>query len=78
MSLRAHSEAGNSSMLSLYRALNVLQVIQLKIPFTPLYYGTGIISVIGISFTFLPLAQSSIGYMMVMAHADASASFIMA
>lgn len=47
-----------------------LQVIQLPIPFTGgrLYYGTGVISVIGISFTFLPVAQTSIGTMMVRHH----------
>lgn len=42
----------------------IIHVIQLKIPFTPLYYGTGVISVIGISFTFLPLGQSAIKSMM--------------
>lgn len=47
-----------------------LQVVQLPIPFTGgrLYYGTGVISVIGISFTFLPVAQTSIGQMMVRLH----------
>lgn len=53
-----------SSALIVSGIFTIVHVIQLKIPFTPLYYGTGIISVIGISFTFLPLAQSSIGYMM--------------
>lgn len=42
----------------------IVHVIRFKIPLTPLYYGTGIVSVIGISFTFLPLAQTSIKYMM--------------
>ena len=49
----------------------VRQVIQLPIPFTGgrLFYGTGVISVIGISFTFLPVAQTSIKAMMVSRHA---------
>ena len=46
---------------------SLLQVIQLPIPFTGgrLYYGTGIISVIGISFVFLPIAQGAIATMIV-------------
>ncbi len=110
-----------SSALIVSGVCTIVHVIQLKIPFVPLYYGTGrswcscgfgfsyvicralvlasvrgpklmlgaclssvlsphmctlariqsaslaagVISVIGISFTFLPLAQTSIGYMMV-------------
>jgi uracil-xanthine permease len=54
-----------SSALIVSGICTIVHVIQLKIPFVPLYYGTGVISVIGISFTFLPLAQTSIGYMMV-------------
>eukprot|EP00884_Botryococcus_braunii_P021003 jgi/Botrbrau1/7587/Bobra.0159s0036.1 len=42
----------------------MIHVWQIPLPFTNRYYGTGVISVIGISFTFLPISQSAIGIMM--------------
>ena len=43
----------------------MVQVIQIPIPFTNLVYGTGVISVAGISFTFLQTATGSVTIMMV-------------
>ncbi|MCJ1422972.1 hypothetical protein MMC29_000853 [Sticta canariensis] len=43
----------------------IVHVIQIPFPFCKLVYGTGVISVAGISFTFLQTAQGSIGLMMV-------------
>jgi len=39
---------------------SLVQVLRFRIPFTPYFLGTGLLSVMGISFTFLPIAQSSI------------------
>ena len=56
----------------------MLQVVSFKIPFTSwwaggqgLQYGTGVISVAGISFTFLTTAQGSIKLMMAVLTASA-------
>jgi xanthine/uracil permease len=38
-----------------------IQVTQIPIPFTNYAIGSGLLSVMGISFTFLPIAQSTIG-----------------
>lgn len=45
--------------------ISFMQVIQIPFPFCKLVYGTGVISVAGISFTFLTTAQGSIDLMMV-------------
>jgi uracil-xanthine permease len=42
----------------------LIHVIQIPIPFTNLKYGTGILSVVGISFTFLQNTQSSIALLL--------------
>ena len=42
-----------------------MQVIQIPFPFGKMVYGTGVISVAGISFTFLQTAEGSIKQMMV-------------
>ncbi|KAK9795575.1 hypothetical protein WJX73_005235 [Symbiochloris irregularis] len=42
----------------------IVHVIQIPIPFTKMVYGTGVISVAGISFTFLLTAENSVDIMM--------------
>eukprot|EP00850_Spirogloea_muscicola_P010979 SM000066S20454 [mRNA] locus=s66:480443:485518:- [translate_table: standard] len=42
---------------------SLVQVLQIKVPFTNIVIGSGLLSVMGISFTFLPIAQSSIAQM---------------
>mmetsp|Transcript_6629 Transcript_6629/g.11971 ORF Transcript_6629/g.11971 Transcript_6629/m.11971 type:complete len:566 (-) Transcript_6629:265-1962(-) len=39
---------------------SILQVVRVKIPFTKYYIGSGLLSVMGTSFTFLPIAQAAI------------------
>lgn len=41
----------------------IINVMQIKVPFTNYYIGSGILSVLGTSFTFLPIFESSIGQM---------------
>lgn len=55
-----------SSSLIVCGIMTVIHVIQIPVigTFGRYVYGSGVISVIGISFTFLPIAQKSIGAMM--------------
>lgn len=41
----------------------IINVMQIKIPFTNYYIGSGILSVLGTSFTFLPIFETSIRQM---------------
>eukprot|EP00270_Netrium_digitus_P013892 TRINITY_DN4665_c0_g1_i1.p1 TRINITY_DN4665_c0_g1~~TRINITY_DN4665_c0_g1_i1.p1 ORF type:complete len:627 (+),score=101.00 TRINITY_DN4665_c0_g1_i1:206-1882(+) len=42
---------------------SLVQVVQIQVPFTNYAIGSGLLSVMGISFTFLPIAESSISVM---------------
>ena len=44
--------------------LSLVQIYRLKLGDSGYYIGTGLVSVLGTSFTFVPIARTSIGFMM--------------
>ena len=42
--------------------LSLIQIYRAKLPFGEYYLGTGLISVLGTSFTFVPIARKSIAF----------------
>eukprot|EP00873_Tetraselmis_striata_P004849 jgi/Tetstr1/425113/TSEL_015575.t1 len=53
-----------SSGLIMSGLCSILQVVRLKIPFTKYFIGSGLLSVMGTSFTFLPIAQGAVAAQM--------------
>lgn len=53
-----------SAALIVSSLCTILSVCRIKIPFTKYYIGSGLLSVVGTSFTFLPIARQSIALQM--------------
>jgi len=61
---KIYQQALVSSGLIMSGLCSILQVVRLKIPFTKYFIGSGLLSVMGTSFTFLPIAQGAVAAQM--------------
>ena len=57
-------EPAISACLNSPGILSLVQIYRFKLADSGYYIGTGLVSVLGTSFTFVPIARTSIGFMM--------------